>query len=314
MVLSLGDENWSIARGHSQIRLISQGVPESAPSENMLELPAPVVWLAGSRGETLLAGSPALETRRTGLWQWWRAGDCQLATASVSFGAGPVREDLVREVYAGLLAQLTDWKLLRVWNFVPRINAWQAGQENYRRFNQGRAQAFGSAPLPAASAVGAAGDEMVILALSGSTPPAYHENPEQVPAYRYPEQYGPMPPSFARGSVTRLGGRQVGFISGTAAIKGHESQAGGDLAGQIAVTLDNLRLMAERLGFPGALESSSPMERFFRVYLRNAADAEKALVLLAKQGLGLAPHEFTMVRAEICRAELDIEIEARLAQ
>src|SRR3546814_12468443 len=54
--------------------------------------------------------------------------------------------------------------------------------------------------LPAATAIGRCDDARVVQVywLAARTPGMPVENPRQVSAYRYPRQYGPQQPSFAR--------------------------------------------------------------------------------------------------------------------
>lgn len=316
-----------IGTGMLEVRVITPPAALPPPSSGLVEIVAPTPWIMGCASEYLVEhqperDSPALEESGTGAWRWWRTRGVQLAAARLTIAEDIPLEEQVAGLYRELLENLGNWRLYRIWNYVPAINVWREGQENYRRFNLGRAMAFqafagesGSASLPAASAVGATGPDLVIYALSGIETPQYFENPEQVPAYQYPAQYGATPPSFARGSVVVQGGSRHGFISGTAAIKGHQSLAAGDLAEQTRITLDNLRLMAERLGFPGALSGPATpgLQRFVRVYLRHPADAKTALDLLREGGLELANHEVAVVQADVCRAELDIEIEAKFS-
>ncbi len=155
------------------------------------------------------------------------------------------------------------------------------------------------------------------------------ENPEQVPAYEYPEDYGPKSPSFSRAMQVVADGRRWTFVSGTAAIKGHLSMAAGDLAGQIDCTLDNLRLISaacglgETLGAGGAtgaedgrVTNGRGVERHFKVYLRHARDLAAARARLEApggRGLFVAGDRVTWLRSDICRAELLIEIEATVA-
>lgn len=312
----------------ARVREVRVSTPRagSAPFSGPALIEAPTPWLLGAMSETLLSSDNSLDAWSTGHFQWWRAAadGLQLAAARLQVSQSEPLEEQVAGLYDELLTNLDGSELCRIWNYVPAINAWRDGQENYRRFNQGRSRAFevyarqtGSTSLPAASAVGATGSDLVVYALSSSSGFIEHfENPEQVPAYQYPAQYGPIPPSFARGSRLERGGIFHGFISGTAAIKGHRSLAKGDLAEQTRITLDNLRLMAERLGFHGALQGPAVpgLQRFFRVYLRHPAQAESALEILRRNSLDLADNEVTIVHADVCRAELDIEIEAKLVR
>jgi enamine deaminase RidA (YjgF/YER057c/UK114 family) len=148
----------------------------------------------------------------------------------------------------------------------------------------------------------------VIFAATKAAPVAV-ENPEQVPAFEYPADYGPRSPSFSRAMRVEADGRRWTFVSGTAAIKGHVSQAPGDLAGQIACTLDNLRIISAVCGLGDALGAGTAVERHFKIYLRSPADFPVASALL--DGTLLLPGDrVTWLKADICRADLLIEIEA----
>ena len=114
----------------------------------------------------------------------------------------------------------------------------RAGRENYHRFCRGRSLAFEEyfgknfqRMLPAASAVGAVAGPFAIGFIAGQAEPRHFENPRQVPAFEYPPEYGPRPPSFSRATVVSQGGAQRTFISGTAAIRGHATVAMQDLRG-----------------------------------------------------------------------------------
>jgi hypothetical protein len=112
--------------------------------------------------------------------------------------------------------------------------------------------------------------------------------------------------------VEEAGARYV-FISGTAAIKGHATVAAGDLGGQIACTLDNLRIISLGCGLGQRLgEGSDPTwQRHFKIYLRRAEDYMKAAAAL--EGALFSPQDrVTWLQSDICRAALLIEIEATL--
>jgi hypothetical protein len=224
-------------------------------------------------------------------------------------------------LYRRLLALIGGRRLARVWNYVPRINEPDAsGLENYRAFCRGRSLAFEERlgggyeqHLPAASAVGGVDGRLVVVFAATPGEPEHIENPEQVPAYAYPPEHGPRPPSFSRATRVEAAGRRHVFISGTAAIKGHATVAVGDLEGQIACTLDNLRIISrvcdlgDRLGEGPA----AGWQRHFKVYLRHAADYD-AVKKAFDQALFRPTDHVTWLRSDICRSALLIEIEATL--
>jgi hypothetical protein len=280
----------------------------------------------------VLAGEGA-ETLFGGLARCGEAGGFELAGGAgdwlVGVRAEPAEGDvgaqaegIYREMLAVTLAR--GRRLARVWNYVPEINAEAAeGLETYRVFCRGRSLGFEragwSGALPAASAVGGAPGVLAVMFAAAREGPVARENPEQVPAYEYPADYGPKSPSFSRAMQVRADGRRWTFVSGTAAIKGHETQAVGDLAGQIACTLDNLRLVSLECGLGedlgAAAGAGTGVERHFKVYLRDAARlAEARAALEGGGGLLRAADRVTWLQADICRAELEIEIEATVIE
>lgn len=272
--------------------------------------------LAGEAQETLFGGL-AKGGDAGGFELFGGAGDLLVGVRVEPLAAdiGAQTEKIYREMLE--LVGARGRRIARVWNYVPRINAESAeGLETYRVFCRGRALGFEragwSGPLPAASAVGGAPGVLAVMFAATRAEPVARENPEQVPAYEYPADYGPKSPSFSRAMQARADGRRWTFVSGTAAIKGHETQAVGDLAGQIACTLDNLRLVSLECGLGETLQGK---ERHFKVYLRDAARlAEARAALEGEGGLLRAADRVTWLLADICRAELEIEIEATVIE
>lgn len=276
-----------------------------------------VAVLAGEARESLFAG--LAECGGAGGFELFGGAGDWLVGARVE----PVAADIgaqTERVYREMLELVgaRGRRIARVWNYVPRINAEAAeGLETYRVFCRGRALGFEragwSGPLPAASAVGGAPGVLAVMFAATRAEPTARENPEQVPAYEYPADYGPKSPSFSRAMQVTADGRRWTFVSGTAAIKGHETVCAGDLAGQIACTVDNLRLVSGECGLGGELgaERGVGVERHFKVYLRDAARlAEARAVLEGEGGLLRAGDRVTWLHADICRADLEIEIEA----
>ena len=223
-----------------------------------------------------------------------------------------------QDLYRRVLTAVRGHHLYRIWNYVPRINALNDGFENYRAFCQGRSLAFEDEAgagfprvLPAASGVGTADGHLSLIFVAGTALPRHIENPEQVPAYRYPVEHGPRPPSFSRATVVSLPDRTLTFISGTAAIKGHLTVAPGALAAQLDCTLDNLRLISSAAGLGEDLGAGRALRRHFKVYVRHAEDLPAVQARLERSLLKPTDHVIYL-QADICRAELIVEIEATL--
>jgi enamine deaminase RidA (YjgF/YER057c/UK114 family) len=284
----------------------------------------PLARVAGPQHADLWLGGATLREGRSGLARWRSCGDWTFGSVEISEGSADGGADLAgpaARAYHDLFAALAEAgtpHLLRLWNFLPRINDTGGGLERYRQFNIGRQQAFLDAGrsafdgAPAACALGSASDRLVLHFLAGRTPVRPVENPRQLSAYRYPAQYGPRAPTFSRAALAELGAGTVGlFVSGTASIVGHRSLHVGDVTAQTVETVQNLRaLLAEagaRCTAPLTLAALSAV-----VYLRRPDDLPAVRAALAG-ALGREALERTLfLRADICRAELLVEIEGHL--
>ena len=266
--------------------------------------------IAGHRG----AAGRRLEWRDDGQFVFGRIDVAESGTEDTTL------EDAASTAYASVFATLGDRgrpQLLRVWNYVPRINADQGGLERYRRFNLGRQRAFAAAgedaftQAPAACAVGRDAGPLTVCFLASRRPWRRIENPRQVSAYRYGAHYGPASPSFSRATLGVMDDDHLALlISGTASIVGQESCHPGDPARQTVETLANLRAVIDAAhGVGSARFELGTMA--LTIYLRNPRDwpvVERAL----REALGdeAALRDAVAVQADICRADLLVEIEA----
>lgn len=194
----------------------------------------------------------------------------------------------------------------RIWNFIPNINRGDGDEEAYKKFCVGRQRAFDDFHVarqeyPAASALGHYTQGAVIYLLAGRRSGVHHENPRQQPAYQYPRNYGPSSPSFARATSIALRSQLQIFISGTASIIGHNTQAVGDLEQQLAITLDNIQYLLEHL------KQADTELSAIRVYLRHAQDVAVADAFLTSR---LPTIALNFIPADICRRQLLVEVEA----
>jgi len=222
--------------------------------------------------------------------------------------------------------------LVRMWNYFDGINRGAGDDERYKQFCIGRAAAFSAAStaaagtppgrptrfpgerlltphdrFPAATAIGRRDGSSIlqIYWLAARTPGAALENPRQMSAYRYPREYGPASPTFSRAMLATRG---LLLVSGTASIVGHASRHRGSIRDQLSETLANLSSVIERAA---AVEPTLPKRLSARtrlkVYLRDRAAAELAAIHLAEC---LPPGaQFLMLEADICRAELLVEVD-----
>ena len=217
--------------------------------------------------------------------------------------------------YAALVAFWRDSDyphLLRIWNYFDAITLGEGDSERYRQFCVGRVQGLGDVDtrtLPAATAIGSRDGRRVLQVywLAAREPGLPLENPRQVSAYRYPREYGPQSPTFAR-ALLPPSPRVPLLLSGTASIVGHASQHADSLRAQLDETLTNLDSLLGAARERGAtlsphLDGTSRL----KVYVRDAADADAvAAQLEARLGTRVP---WLMLHADVCRRELLVEIE-----
>jgi enamine deaminase RidA (YjgF/YER057c/UK114 family) len=205
--------------------------------------------------------------------------------------------------------------LLRVWNYLPRIDAAASGGERYWEFNRARQDAFIAAgrpisgDVPAASALGALPDSpLVLYALAARRAGIALENPRQQSAYHYPAEYGPRSPTFSRACLAGQHAAGPLFISGTASVLGHASVHHDDPDAQTAEAFANIRaLLLEANRIAGRERFTLPTLKY-KVYVRHAADLPR----VSARVRALLPAETPVLylQAGICRRELLVEVEA----
>jgi chorismate lyase / 3-hydroxybenzoate synthase len=203
--------------------------------------------------------------------------------------------------------------LIRVWNYFPEINAVENNIERYRSFSVGRHEAFVRyrkkvEDSPAACALGSHGGPLVIYFLAARSSGVQIENPRQISAYGYPEQYGPRSPTFSRATLAFQDAARTLFISGTASILGHETVHPASVGLQTRETLANIRAVIGQAVLKGFVPVNFASDLALKVYVRHAEDfAEVAGIVQEEFG---TPSELVFLQADICRADLLVEIEA----
>ncbi len=288
-------------------------------------------WLSGVNAQVLSPGGPVADVWQagddvaagtTGAAHWRSDGQWAIGRIDLDESAeGQALEVLAHRAYQDLFQALKDTScphLLRIWNYLPRINADGGGLERYRQFNLGRQKAFldaGQAAFdgaPAACALGIRQGSLGIRFLAGQHAPVPIENPRQVSAYRYPPAYGPRAPTFSRAALADLGGGDIAlFISGTASIVGHESVHVGDITAQTQETLRNLAAVIDAAGQrTSASFDVTALDAV--VYVRHPSDAPLVRrVLEAELGAGSQTvRQAVFLEADVCRQDLLVEIEA----
>ena len=251
---------------------------------------------------------PCLSLGGDGETEHWSLPGTSIAlSVEVSGVAGAPLEEAALDTYLGVLADADRAgypHLVRAWNFVPSINETTGDLERYALFCRARARAFETrygpgfeSHLCAASAVGVDDDTLLVHVVAAREAGRAVENPRQMEAWRYPERYGPRSPSFVRATVWN----GTVFVSGTASVVGHESAHDGDPLAQTEETMRNVESVLEA-SRTGARVAS------LRTYVRNADHTEAIRGELGRLGYGAVPNAW--YRADICRRELLVEIEA----
>jgi len=269
-------------------------------------------------------GSAPLEVWRANApVRYGREGEIAWASdGRLSFGVIEVDEadtgivEAARRGYQALTAHVAGSdtpEMLRIWNYVDAITLGDGDAERYRQFCLGRAAGLGdfdTSRLPAATAIGRCDDDRVIQLywLSAREPGTPVENPRQVSAYRYPRQYGPQPPSFARAMLPADGADMPLLLSGTAAVVGHASQHDGELLSQLEETFTNFDALLDaarrqRPGLPAQFGAGTRL----KVYVRDRDDLPLVARALDQRFGDRVPR--ILLHAAICRRELAVEID-----
>jgi len=233
-------------------------------------------------------------------------------------------ESAYRQIFA-LLERLRYPYLFRCWNYIADINVHSFGLERYRQFNLGRQDAFlahgrdvtGNVPAACAMGFGQTGlvqgalPTLHIAFLAGRAAPLNIENPRQISAYQYPQEYGPRSPTFSRASLACMGQDKVLFISGTASIVGHATLHPGNVVAQTRETIANIKAVLDEANRQRCLASQPKLDLaslYYTVYVRHPADLAQIRTELAR----CAGDALTAVylQADMCREDLLLEIEA----
>lgn len=260
-------------------------------------------------------GKGAVTAGRAGEIRWSSDGELLFGVIEVAEGEGGIIE-AARIAYAAMSDFVSARgfpHMLRIWNYLDAITLGEGDAERYRQFCVGRAQGLGKFEtdlLPAATAIGRCDDQRVLQVywLAAKAPGKPVENPRQVSAYRYPRQYGPQSPSFARAMLPPTIDQMPLLLSGTAAVVGHASQHDGELQAQMEETFRNFDalLTAARTRQPALPGDFGPGTRL-KVYVRDVADLPLVAEALDARFGNRVPR--VLLHAAICRRELAIEID-----
>ena len=286
------------------------------PQADPRQLNCGLALLSGEGNKEVWTVPGVVESGREGHCHW--STDGQILFAGIWFDSSRHIARATEQAYQELLDFIQQRgfpNILRVWNYFPAINqpcpdSKNTGpdSERYRQFCIGRQRAFDLAGFepsayPAACAIGHHADQAVVYLIATTATPVHYENPQQLSAYHYPDDYGPSSPSFARAS--EYAGETL-YISGTASIVGHQSLHMGDLAGQLTVTAENLKSLCDHITTRSG-RNHSPAPSLLKAYLRNPEQLGVVEKFLANH---FNDCPAVIVQGDICRQELLVEIDA----
>jgi chorismate lyase/3-hydroxybenzoate synthase len=277
--------------------------------------PAWAVELVGATSVTQRDGDVTIEVAD--------GGEFALASArlrdAATLGAAAL-ERRVTEVYDAIDARLrvlAARHLARLWNHIPSIHErMDARRDRYMVFNAGRFKAFANwyggvrafdRKVATASGVGHDGTDLVVHCLASRAGGKAVDNPRQIAPHRYSMRYGPLPPCFARGTL--LAGAGLILVGGTASIRGEDSLHLQSLPQQMRETLTNLAAVVASAQGTALEDERAALARYrdLRVYHPNLPDRE-AIEAMLREAFP-ASCRIELRRAELCRAELLVEIE-----
>ncbi|QBB72796.1 pteridine-dependent deoxygenase [Pseudolysobacter antarcticus] len=199
--------------------------------------------------------------------------------------------------------------VLRIWNYLAAITEGDGDDERYKQFCAGRAagmEGFFGDDYPAATAIGRLDGQKILQVywLAARCSGVALENPRQLSAYRYPRQYGPRPPRFARALLAPTQPAQL-HLSGTAAVVGHVSQHAGDCAAQLDEIFTNLDVLFRSAAQHGTAADLS--RAVLKIYVRDSADRTVVEAGLHAQLPAGTP--WLLLYGDVCRVELLVEID-----
>ena len=253
-----------------------------------------------------------VKTARAGELHWASDGDYAFGVIELDETPHGGIEGAATTAYRSLVAWLgasPTPHVLRIWNYLDAINLGSGDAERYRRFCSGRAA--GLTPgfvdaYPAATAIGVRDGRRVLQMywLAARSAGTALENPRQMSAWRYPREYGPHAPSFARAMRAPTPMAQV-YISGTAAIVGHRSHHREDIVAQLDETLANIDSLLAAAQINSAARFGANC--LLKAYVRR--DADIAVVRAQLTARLPADTPLLLLRGDICRSELLLEID-----
>ncbi len=214
--------------------------------------------------------------------------------------------------------------ITRQWNYIERIVDIENNKQHYQIFNDARTIFYRdtqwSAGYPAATGIGmqyggvivevnaTMGSHQYAKAIDNSLQRAAHIYSQEVLVGEAEFGIERSTPKFERGKVVDYNNSPLFYISGTAAIRGEESVAEGDVVAQNIATMENIDhlISTQNRELFGDVSGVELGYGLLRVYIKEDSDAAAVLEYMKPT----YPHiELIFVKADVCRDELLIEIE-----
>lgn len=218
--------------------------------------------------------------------------------------------------------------IVRQWNYIGAITAFEGSVQNYQAFNDSRSLFYQQADwskhgYPAATGIGmGCGGVIVELIASRINPKsgAIHaiDNPLQIAAHLYSQDVllgkederlsNRSTPKFERAKTIWSDAGYTCFVSGTAAIRGEESLENTNIHKQTRLTIENINhlISASNQEHYGVRIKEETEISSVRIYVKNPDDYE-AVRQETELNWGTLPALY--VEADVCREELLVEIE-----
>jgi enamine deaminase RidA (YjgF/YER057c/UK114 family) len=277
------------------------------------------------------AGIGFCKIKSSGYSEYWLAG--------VESGKRETVAEDARNAFACLLRAFQCLgigfnQVYRQWNYVEQIFGIRSTdgrqRQNYQLFNEARAEYYSKyrtiSGFPAATGIGTAFNgvtiECMVVANDEGTTTVAISNPKQLNSYTYGQDVlegdsqgshrQNQAPQFERARLITNGWSSRLFISGTASIIGQKTVGVDDVAEQTRVTIENIALLASetnlRAHYP-ALKVVPDKYACVRVYVKNSEDFPVVKTICSGHFRDVP---VTFVQADICRADLLVEIEAEM--
>ncbi len=288
-----------------------ESAPHNSADARLIGVDLPLLS-GGSVREVWRCDRP-VQHGHAGSVQWSSDGHwCQFAVSVDESDHGDIAASsrVAYERMSKFLREHSKLHVLRLWNYFDAITEGDGDSERYRQFNIGREQGLQGmfdAGFPAATAIGSESGRRTVqvYGLASRQRGSAIENPRQLSSWRYPREYGPVSPGFARAMRAP---RNLLLISGTAAIVGHASQFGNNLAAQTEEMLENLRSLITASQEHKATETAR--ELLLKAYVRGPEDVAYVIERLRDALPELAG--LIVLGGQVCRRELVVEIEGVL--